>query len=66
MTGWKEKGGTSRFPQVGERKRIKILAGERWDRLRTAGEIFQNVDRKVVPRRAAPKHLGKTNGLLRR
>lgn len=47
--GWAERGGTSRFLQArreGRKGRIKILGGERWNRLRAAGEIFQNVGRK--------------------
>ena len=36
---WKETGRISRFPWTGERKRIEILGGERWDRLRATREL---------------------------
>lgn len=50
MAGQKERGGTSRFLQARREeragRRIEILRGERWNRLRAVGEICQNVGRK--------------------
>lgn len=70
--GWAERGGTSRFLQArreGRKDRIKILGGERWNRLRAAGEIFQNVGGKG--KQPTEGHLesvlsSKTNGLRRK
>jgi hypothetical protein len=37
MTGQKERGGTSRFLQARERRRVEIPGGETWNRLRVTG-----------------------------
>lgn len=61
--GWAEIGGTSRFC------RTKILGGERWNRLRAAGEIFQNVGGKgKQPTEGQPESIlsSKTSGLRRK
>lgn len=70
--GWTEIGGTSRFLQAGReggKGRTKILGGERWNRLRAAGEIFQNVGGKgKQPTEGQPESIlsSKTNGLRRK
>lgn len=70
--GWAEIGGTSRFLQAGReggKGRTKILGGERWNRLRAAGEIFQNVGGKgKQPTEGQPESIlsSKTNGLRRK
>lgn len=53
----------------GRKGRIKVLGGERWNRLRAAEEIFQNLGRKG--KQPTEGQLGsvlgsKTNGLHRR
>ena len=67
MAVWK---GLPGFYKLGERrKRIKIFGGERWNRLRTVGEIFQNVGRKGKrPTEGQPQSVlgSKKNGLHRR
>ena len=67
--GGKKEAGLTGSHRRGEGGRIKILGRESWSRLRTVGEIFQNVGRKEKqPTEGQPKGVlgSKTNGLHRR
>lgn len=44
--GRKKEAGLPDSSRLGERERIKLLGGERWNRLRAAGGIFQNIGGK--------------------
>jgi hypothetical protein len=52
MAGQKERGGTSRFLQARREeragRRIEILRGERWNRLRAVGETKLRADLEVL------------------